>query len=667
VAHSQRSSFKSADRRGLATSRNLAIALGALAILWSLLIAAAPAGAVVSAGFGLQQRKAVTQVALEGGGPLRYHGGPVLHSTDAYVIYWNPTGGYRGDWERLIDRYFRDVGVANGRNDNVFALDTQYNDAGGPAANKATFRGSYTDSNPFPTSAEGGNCIAAAQIVCLTDQQIKAELQHVITSVAPPLPGATGTPVYYLLTPPGVTVCTDSGTPGSCSNSAALESEVKLIEEGKAPAPASTGICGYHAVANEGGGAIPYVVQPWVAGNAGLLILRSAPLVTSQPTSDALACQDGRALQEPNQLTGLNPFGNFAEGLADVIIADLSAEQQNVEINPQLNGWYQTSTSAEQADVCQFNFGPPPLEPLEPNRETHAANLSDEKINENSYYLPWGFDSADVTAGKGFKCWSGVALEPFFTPPNPVNAGDVVGFNSESNVTLGVNTKNLPPDEPYLAPVYTWDFGDGTSLSGIEDASEFHSYQYGGTYTVTLTVKDSGSNVASTTREVTVVGPPRPGSSTAGGGSTGSSGGAAPGSPGAGASTVTKPLVTAAIVSRSLKAAARKGLVVRYSVNEQVAGRFEVLIPSSVAKRLGISGSPATGMPVGSPAEIVVAKAILITTKGGRSTLTIPFSKRTSGRLQHTRKVVVTLRLIVHNAARTPASTTVVTAATLAH
>jgi hypothetical protein len=664
VAQSLRSSLKPADRRGLATSRNIAIALGALAILWSLLIAAAPAGAVVSAGFGLQQRKAVPQGALEGGGPLQYHGGPVLHSTDAYVIYWNPTGGYRGDWERLIDRYFRDVGSASGRNDNVFALDTQYNDAGGPAANKTTFRGSYTDSNPFPTSAEGGNCIEAAQIVCLTDRQIKAELQHVITSVAPPLPGATGTPVYYLLTPPGVTVCTDSGTPGSCSNSAALESEVKEVEARTAPAPVHTGICGYHGFANGPASLVPYVVQPWVAGEAGMQ--RGLG-----PTPDVLACQDARALQEPNQLSGLNPFGNFAEGLADVIIADLSAEQQNVEINPLLNGWYQTSTSAEQADVCQFNFGPPPLPPLQPNPDTEAANLSNEKINENPYYLPWAFDSADVTAGKGFKCWSGVTLEPFFTPPNPVNAGDVVGFNSESNVTLGVNTKNLPPDEPYLAPVYTWDFGDGTTLSGIEDASEFHSYQYGGTYTVALTVKDSGSNVASTTREVTVVGPPRPGSSTAGGGSTGSgstgSGSGAPGSPGAGASTVTKPLVTAAIVSRSLKAAARKGLVVRYSVNEQVAGRFEVLIPSSVAKRLGISGTPATGMPAGSAPETLVAKAILVTTKGGRSTLTIPFSKRTSGRLQHTRKVVVTLRLIVHNAARTPASTTVVTAATLAH
>jgi len=63
-----------------------------------------------------------------------------------------------------------------------------------------------------------------------------------------------------------------------------------------------------------------------------------------------------------------------------------------------------------------------------------------------------------------------------------------------------------------------------------------------------------------------------------------------------------------------------------------------------------------------------VSKAILITTKGGRSTVTIPFSKRTSKRLHHTSKLTVTLRLIVRNAAaHSPVSTTVVTAATLIH
>ena len=43
----------------------------------------------------------------------------------------------------------------------------------------------------------------------------------------------------------------------------------------------------------------------------------------------------------------------------------------------------------------------------------------------------------------------------------------------------------------------------------------------------------------------------------------------------------------------------RSGLVVRYSVNEQVAGRFEVLLASSIARRIGLHGAPATGLAKG--------------------------------------------------------------------
>src|SRR2546428_9100049 len=40
-----------------------------------------------------------------------FRSGPVLHSSDAYVVYWDPAERYRFDWERLIDRYFQDVGA----------------------------------------------------------------------------------------------------------------------------------------------------------------------------------------------------------------------------------------------------------------------------------------------------------------------------------------------------------------------------------------------------------------------------------------------------------------------------------------------------------------------------------------------------------------------------
>jgi PKD repeat protein len=694
VSKPLRPSTPAADHRravaGACTPRRLALLLGAVVLLAAGLLQVTPAGAdVVSETFGVQRRAPLSVGELQAGGPFRYHKGPVLNSSDVYVIYWDPNHSYRGDWERLIDGFFQGVGEESGALGNVFGLDGQYRDAQGIAANQLTFRGSYKDEDLYPTTAEGGNCTERAAVVCLTDRQIQAELKHMITSVDPPLPGATGTPIYYMLTPPGVTVCTDASSSGTCSNSAALEEEAEKITKKEVRHPAETGICGYHsAIGLAGSNPIPYVVQPWIAGYAGLYIEKADPLTTSSPTPDVLGCQDDRELEEPNQLVGLNPFGNYAEGLADVIINDLSIEQRDVVTDPFLTGWYQNGTNAEQGDGCQFDFGPPPKNPAEPNPETHAGTVSDESIAGRAYYLSWAFNSTALTRNEGVTCASGVSLDPYFTSPNPVNVGDIVGFNgTESNIALNADTAELEADEPYVAPVYSWNFGDGATVKGTNDASEFHTYQYGGKYTVTLTVTDSAGNVGSTTREITVNGPARPVEtppSTPGGsgsGTTSASGSSGSGSNGGSSSTGTTgtgtgtptptvipaPVASAAVASRTLKTDAHKGLVVRYTVNEQVAGHFEVLLSRAIAHRLGISGAAATGLPAGTPAELVIAKAILVTTKGGSSTVDIQFSKSTAARLGRVHKVSLLLRLIVRNAAaHSPATTTVLSAITLA-
>jgi hypothetical protein len=108
----------------------------------------------------------------------------------------------------------------------------------------------------------------------------------------------------------------------------------------------------------------------------------------------------------------------------------------------------------------------------------------------------------------------------------------------------------------------------------------------------------------------------------------------------------------------------RSGLIVRYSVSEQVAGRFEVLLASSIARRLGLHGASAKGLAKGTAPQTVIAKAILVTTKGGRSTYTIKFSKTTAARLRRLHKVSLMLRLAVHNAS-SPTVTTVLSTANL--
>jgi hypothetical protein len=125
-------------------------------------------------------------------------------------------------------------------------------------------------------------------------------------------------------------------------------------------------------------------------------------------------------------------------------------------------------------------------------------------------------------------------------------------------------------------------------------------------------------------------------------------------------------VASAAVISRSLASVLKKGLVISYSVNEQVAGQFQVLLASSLAKRIGLHGAPATGLAPGSVPSIVIGKAILVTTKGGRNTVKILFGKKTAAKLRKLGTVPLTIRLIVRNASsHSPLTTTVISAVTL--
>jgi len=90
-----------------------------------------------------------------------------------------------------------------------------------------------------------------------------------------------------------------------------------------------------------------------------------------------------------------------------------------------------------------------------------------------------------------------------------------------------------------------------------------------------------------------------------------------------------------------------------------------VLLAASIARKIGLHGPAATGLAKGTPAQIVIAKDILVTTKGGRNTVKIKFSKSTAARLRRLHKVSLILMLVVRNASKSPASTTVVSTVTL--
>lgn len=152
---------------------------------------------------------------------LQYGGGPVMHATSIYAIYWDPAklrGGetgridkYHGEWVELIDQFFEGLAAESDGTTSVFALTPQYTETGGARASySTTFRGSKVDTDSYPADGCTDPDHALNQnFACLTDAQLRAELESYIA--ANKLPAGGGT-IFYLLTPPGLTVCVDGGT-----------------------------------------------------------------------------------------------------------------------------------------------------------------------------------------------------------------------------------------------------------------------------------------------------------------------------------------------------------------------------------------------------------------------------------------------------------------------
>jgi hypothetical protein len=651
------------------------------------LLGAAPASAIVTEvstgsgqiSIGAQPRS--TEL-LTPGAPIdtfdNVGGHPVMHSNAVYAIYWDPRYFYHGDWEHLIDMFLQNVGSESGMYGDVLSVDEQYTDKTNQrAAYKSTFRGAYTDVKDYPTTENCADPDKLAgysdkeaekdDVACITDAQIRTELQAFIAQNK--LQTGMGT-VFFLLTPPGVTVCADMGGTLSSHCSDALGS--------------ANGFCSYHSAISatsplEGNAeTILYSVIPWSAGGEGDLHLSDhAPGYECQdggwdPAGNAGEEQEGLPhQQEPNQLPGRGPDGSFDTGLADLIVNQVAVELQNTITDPLLDAW-RDAEGNENVDECR-NFFAEALggeSKIKENANTEAGTLYNQTIGSDNYYLNDAFNLSALLQGfPGIPCLPGIRLEPQFTAPNTVAAGDLAGFDaSESTVTLDAGVGyNAKGEQVETFPTYTWSFGDGThttsayplGASQVDEPSVLHSYQYGGTYEVTLAVTDVGGNTATASRQITVDGTPAPSSSVPGVAPPPTAPSvAALAATGPGSSAVASPTLTQSVLSSSLKKAVSLGLAIRYRVDQQVAGRAEALLSALTARSLGIKARRVYGLPTGYPASVLVASAVIVTTKGGQGVLRIRFPKAVARKLAKARKLTLTLRFVVHGASRPPRTIT---------
>lgn len=89
-------------------------------------------------------------------GTLTYGGGPVLHGTSPYLIFWDPANEIPASQKALYERYLADSAADSGKATNVFSVDRQYTDSTGFADYHQVYAPSHaiTDAHPYPTSGQ---------------------------------------------------------------------------------------------------------------------------------------------------------------------------------------------------------------------------------------------------------------------------------------------------------------------------------------------------------------------------------------------------------------------------------------------------------------------------------------------------------------------------------
>jgi PKD repeat protein len=395
--------------------------------------------------------------ALSSNGNLDYHGGPVVHSSAPYLIFWTPPGEtIGGATSSLLQSYFADVAADSGNSANVYGVDRQFTDGAGFADYKQAFSSgqAIVDTQAYPTA---GNCTStsAQHPTCLTDAQLQAEIRHLIATDGLPRDGPASelnqnAPIYFVVLPADVNDC----AAGSC---------------------ASTTFCAYHSAFQDGGSNVLYASIP-----------------TLPAATNPKACQaDGHgAVQSPNG----DPVG-------DVAIKYMSHEDSETITDPLGTGWWNSNSGNEDGDECNFFGSFNPANGTNPNAfkptlggNAAAGTLFNQAISGDSYYIQSEWSNGDINCE--LRPSAGSISASFSASPGAV-AGTPVSFDpSASSSSDGYSS-------------VSWSFGDfGTSFdaSGSPPTTTSHAYGAPGTYTAVLTLVDPEGNISQTSRQVSVSG-----------------------------------------------------------------------------------------------------------------------------------------------------------------
>jgi PKD repeat protein len=407
--------------------------------------------------------------APEGGGPLLYRGGPVMHHVTTHIIYWDPTKQFTTVTKTIFAGFFNAVAADSGKASNVFAVAGQYTDHTANAAYSSTFGGEATDEDAYPAS---GCTVPSGAFIdkgppythCLLDSQLQTELAGYIATHELPTGSAQQ---YFLLLPHTVVTCLKTE---ECSNNV---------------------FCAYHSAINPGtGGEIIYSDIPFS-------LLDSA---------NAKGCQDDGhlgQLQNPNGDTAGTDsntrFADFAlkytsheyiEAATDPLVTVNTSlawvDENGLEIGDKCNGV--SPDEAKDGIGYDANSFTPTL-----GGSAALGTLFNQEIGGHDYYLQSEWDNA----ARACRMQPAPITNAQFTAaPAAPAAATPVFFQATSN-------------DIYAGTTYFWTFGDGSVANG---AAPIHAFARPGAYQVTMTASDALTGVAAApvTQTVTISEPAGP-------------------------------------------------------------------------------------------------------------------------------------------------------------
>lgn len=217
----------------------------------------------------------------------------VMRTNTTYAIYWVPAGfSVQSGYANAVDQFLIDIAAASGSQTNVNSVATQYYDSTGFVGNQSTFGGSTVDTDPFPANgcndADPADHIPADP-VCLTDQQIQAEIQKVIAAKGWP---AGPNSLFFILTPETVGSCFDSFSPsagGQCSTNV---------------------YCAYHSGFTVNNQPVLYANEPYDAQVDGCAVGPSPNGTDADATINTVSHEQNEAITDPWGNAWLNPGGD---------------------------------------------------------------------------------------------------------------------------------------------------------------------------------------------------------------------------------------------------------------------------------------------------------------------------------------------------------------------